>query len=173
MKEKCCYVALDFDKEKAAALSVSLVQKHQLPDGREVEFGPEQFLCMEALFQPDFIGKNSLGAHMIALRSISSCSPDLQRPLFRNVLLSGGTGSSPSLRARMQRELSALVSPTTNVKVLPAAAGLPQAWGRRFRKPLRCQVLARRVGHSTQGGTPELTFQWGTDGQSKSTYPDP
>ncbi|XP_054581309.1 actin [Eptesicus fuscus] len=128
MKEKCCYVALDFDKEKAAALSVALVQKHQLPDGREIEFGPEQFLCMEALFQPDFIGRSSLGAHMIALRSISSCSPDLHRPLFRNVLLSGGTGSSPSLRARMQRELSALVSPTTNVKVSTCPCSVYSAW---------------------------------------------
>ncbi|XP_036272501.2 actin-like [Pipistrellus kuhlii] len=128
MKEKCCYVALDFDKEKAAALSVSLVHKHQLPDGREVEFGMEHFLCMEALFQPDFIGRNSLGAHMIALRSISSCSPALQKTLFRNVLLSGGTGSSPSLRARMQQELSALVSPTTNVKVSTCPSSVYSAW---------------------------------------------
>ncbi|EPQ03337.1 Actin-1 [Myotis brandtii] len=64
---------------------------------------------------------------MTAFRSVSSCSPNQQRALFGSVLLSGGTGSSPSLRARMQRELSALVSPTTKVKVgppVPCGAGL-------------------------------------------------
>lgn len=100
-------------------------------------------------------GKNSLGAHMIALRSISSCSPDLQRPLFRNVLLSGGTGSSPSLRARMQRELSALVSPTTNVKVGPpgrrgASPGVGQAFPEASEVPGACP--ARGAQHT--GGHP-------------------
>lgn len=56
---------------------------------------------------------------MIAFRSVSSCSPNQQRPLFESVVLSGGTGSSPSLRARMQKELSDLVSPKIKVKVGP------------------------------------------------------
>ncbi|EPQ03336.1 Actin [Myotis brandtii] len=130
LKEKCCYVALDFDKEKAAAPSLTRAWRHQLPDGREIDLGQEMFLCMEALFQPDLIGRNSLGAHMTAFRSVSSCSPSQQRALFGSVLLSGGTGSSPSLRARMQRELSALVSPTTKVKVgppVPRGAGLSRS----------------------------------------------
>lgn len=94
---------------------------------------------------------------MTAFRTISSCSPDLQRPLFRNVLLSGGTGSSPSLRARMQRELSALVSPTTNVRVGPCplrGAGISEA------SEVPGAGLARRA-QRTEEAPPELTFQWG------------
>lgn len=72
---------------------------------------------------PGLTGRNSLGIHMRAFRSISSCSPALWKVLFRHVLLSGGTGSCAGLRFRMQRELSALVSPLINVKVRPPAAG--------------------------------------------------
>ncbi|XP_036151584.1 actin, alpha cardiac muscle-like [Myotis myotis] len=128
LKEKCCYVALNFDKEKAAAPLLTRAWTHQLPDGREIDLGQEMFLCMEVLFQPDLIGRHSLGAHMLAFRSVSSCSANQQRALFGSVLLSGGTGSSPSLRARMQRELSALVSPRTKVKVSTCPCSVYSAW---------------------------------------------
>lgn len=64
-------------------------------------------------------GKNSLGIHMTAFRSASSCSPALWKVLFGHVVLSGGTGSCHGLERRMQRELSTLVSPTINVRVRP------------------------------------------------------
>lgn len=57
LKEKCCHVALDFDKEKEGFLLSPHPGKHQLPDGREIELGQETFLCMEALFQTDLIGE--------------------------------------------------------------------------------------------------------------------
>ncbi|XP_016776968.1 actin, aortic smooth muscle [Pan paniscus] len=41
MKEKCCYVALDFDKEKMKTDSPSHQQKYQLPDGQEITVGQE------------------------------------------------------------------------------------------------------------------------------------
>lgn len=57
MKEKCCYVALDFDEEQVKASLPSCTQKYQLPDGREISLGPERFLCPEALFHTDLIGE--------------------------------------------------------------------------------------------------------------------
>ncbi|XP_016072584.1 PREDICTED: actin-like [Miniopterus natalensis] len=128
LKEKCCHVALDFDKEKEGFLLSPHPGKHQLPDGREIELGQETFLCMEALFQTDLIGRNSLGAHMTAFRCISSCSPALWKALFGHVMLSGGTGSCIGLKSRMQRELSALVSPLINVKVCTCPYSVYSAW---------------------------------------------
>lgn len=57
VKEKCCYVALDFDKEKEEASPPSSAQKYQLPDGREIHLGQERFFCPEALFQTSLIGE--------------------------------------------------------------------------------------------------------------------
>ncbi|XP_019510277.1 PREDICTED: actin-like isoform X1 [Hipposideros armiger] len=128
MKEKCCYVALDFDKEKIEAHSPSSTQKYQLPDGREIDIGPESFFCPEVLFQTDLIGRHSLGIHMTAFRSISSCSPALWKSLFGHVVFSGGTGSCLGLRFRMQRELSTLVSPTIHVRVSTCPYSVYGAW---------------------------------------------
>ncbi|KAG8522560.1 7-dehydrocholesterol reductase, partial [Galemys pyrenaicus] len=117
IKEKCCYVALDFEQEKVETTSPVHTEIYRLPDGREVTLGQERFSCPEALFRTELLGRNSLGLHALAFQSISSCSPALWKSLFGQVLLTGGTGSCTGLRFRMQKEISALVSPTVQVKV--------------------------------------------------------
>ncbi|XP_020941112.1 actin-85C-like [Sus scrofa] len=128
LKEKYCYVALDFEKEKMEANSPSYAQKCQLPDGQEIDLGRERFFCPEALFRPNLIGRNRLGTHMTAFQCISSCSPALWKVLFGHIFLSGGTGTCSGLRFRLQREISALVSPKINVKVSTCPYSIYGAW---------------------------------------------
>ncbi|CAD7669935.1 unnamed protein product [Nyctereutes procyonoides] len=128
IKEKCCYVALDFNKEKVKADCPSYAQKYQLPDGQEITLGREKFFCPEGLFQADLIGRRELGIHMKAFQSISSCNSALWKILFSHIVLSGGTGSCSGLCFRLQKEISALVSPTINVKVSTCPYSTYSAW---------------------------------------------
>jgi hypothetical protein len=60
MKEKMCYVALDFEQEIDMSSKSSTVEKsYELPDGGIVNIGNERFRCPEVLFQPSITGKLS------------------------------------------------------------------------------------------------------------------
>jgi len=66
VKEKLCYIALDFDTEmKAASESSDKEKTYELPDGNIITVGSERFRCPEVLFQPNFIGKEQLGIHRL------------------------------------------------------------------------------------------------------------
>jgi len=119
LKETVSYVSSSFAQDLANTNPQwmnRLDKTYTFSDGQSIVVGKERFQCGEILFNPKSVGIESPGIHEAAYQSIMKCDADIRKKLFKNIVLSGGTGQLPGLVERLQQELGLVWN--SDVKVI-------------------------------------------------------
>jgi len=106
IKEKVCYVGYDLEVERRLALeTTTLIQKYELPDGREIKVGAERYEAPEVMFQPSLLDMDSPGIHEMLFNMIQDADIDLRPSFYQHIVLSGGSTMYPGLPSRLEKEM--------------------------------------------------------------------
>ena len=128
LKEKICEVAEDYDSQVKKCLDSKMIETHILPDGSKVQISQEKYQCPELLFQPQFFQKDHFGLHEQTFKSIKRCDEDIEKDLFQNVILCGGSSLFLKIRKKFEKELQSLAPTGKTVKVIAPPERKYSAW---------------------------------------------
>ena len=104
IKEKVCYVALDYEAE----LKSLEPYDYELPDGNHIIIKNQRIRCPEALFNPSIMSKEEKGIAEICNESIQKCDKNLEKELYKNIILSGGNTMYDGFPERFSKEMKIL-----------------------------------------------------------------
>ena len=139
IKEKACFVALDFEEEIKSVEPFD----YELPDGTHVIVKDQRIRCTEALFKPynfpydktiESLFKPSIipekGLGQTCYESIQKCEIDLRKDLYNCIVLSGGNSMFKGLPERLTKEIKALApySMGEEIKVIASPERKLSVW---------------------------------------------
>lgn len=164
IKERFCYICPDlakefekYDKNASKWIKQYIGQNNITKQPFEVDVGFERFLGPEIFFNPEIANSDFLAPLSEIVDDCIQNSPiDVRRPLYKNIVLSGGSTMFRDFDRRLQRDIQRLVNAR-----LKTSYSLSQ--GRLEPKPIDVQVLSHHMqryavwfGGSMLASTPEF-----------------
>ncbi|PIK57806.1 putative actin-related protein 3 [Apostichopus japonicus] len=164
IKEKYCYICPDISKEfeKYDTDPVKWIKKHEganaiTKESFAVDVGYERFLGPEIFFHPEFSNPDfTLPISEIVDNVIQNCPIDVRRPLYKNIVLSGGSTMFRDFGRRLKRDVKRIVD--ARLKLSEQLSG-----GRLKPKPIETEVISHHMqryavwfGGSMLASTPEF-----------------
>ena len=104
IKERLCYVSMDFDKENEKE---GRAEEYVLPDDNVIRVGNERFIATEVLFNPDRFGLEFDRIDDMVVNAIGKCDIDIRKYMIENIVLSGGNTMFEGFRERLTNEINA------------------------------------------------------------------
>ena len=164
IKEKYCYICPDIVREFAKYdvdprkwikqyTGINAINQKKFI----IDVGYERFLGPEIFFHPEFANPDFMESISdVVDEVIQSCPIDVRRPLYKNVVLSGGSTMFRDFGRRLQRDLKRVVD--ARLKLSQELSG-----GRIKPKPVEVQVVTHHMqryavwfGGSMLASTPEF-----------------
>ncbi|XP_020032353.2 actin-related protein 3B-like [Castor canadensis] len=148
IKEKYCYICPDIVQEFAKYDEDPQRWIKQYTGINEVsqkkfiiDVGYERFLRPEIFFHPEFANPDFMESISdVVDEVIQNCPIDVRRPLYKNVLLSGGSTMFRDFGRRLQRDLKRVVDAI--LKLSEELSG-----GKIKPKPVKVQVITHHTQH--------------------------
>ena len=116
IKEKYSYCSLNYKEELKQSEHNNNKNNnngivYNLPDGKELIISNERFSCCEILFNPAMINKESDGIDQLLYWSVNKCQDnEIERILYNNIVLSGGTTNTRQFGERLTIEMNRLLA---------------------------------------------------------------
>uniref|UniRef100_UPI00398EEB9F actin-related protein 3B isoform X2 n=1 Tax=Pristiophorus japonicus TaxID=55135 RepID=UPI00398EEB9F len=164
IKERYCYICPDIVKEFTKYdtdpgkwikpyIGINAISKRQFA----VDVGYERFLGPEIFFHPEFANPDFMQPISdVVDEVIQNCPIDVRRPLYKNIVLSGGSTMFRDFGRRLQRDLKRVVDARLKISEELSA-------GRIKPKPIEVQAITHHMqryavwfGGSMLASTPEF-----------------
>ena len=154
IKEKCCYVALDFDEELKTVEEMS----YELPDGKVIKVKDQRIRVPEVLFKPEMIGHEPGGVHQRCYESIQKCDIDVRKDLYQCIVMSGGSTMFTGIAERLTKEMKELDGKVVNFTPenfkISERASILLPWHRDLDGLEEARLKDKKYGSTKQGIAP-------------------
>lgn len=129
MKHALCYIAVDYENEIIQSEKLATdEERFELPDGRMFKVGKEKFIAPEVLFNPKLSEKHIIPLPEAVKASIDKCESSVHETLYSNIIMHGSSTMFKNMDKRLNKELNALTSSGSQVKVIRPPEARSSVW---------------------------------------------